>query len=219
VKNVRSTLKTTAAVLRSIIGEKDSDWAKMLGKSIHTIRHLEAGSLELSPAMAARMNYQTGISVRWLLDCDPAAPAVSAGGRDYTKEIFEEVQAEKKSFAYVEVNAVKIDAIEFLRRICNILVTANRKRCYHLTAYRIGKALDEWSAQLGEPRDFNTYEKVRAYVQDVLARKEPGLPLVPPPEHARNIWEGLGKLAQAQDKPTPKPKPKSKQPSTKRRRR
>jgi len=213
-----SSRKTTSAVLRDIIGIKVPEWAKILDRSPHTVCDLECGRLKLSPELATIMNYESGVSIRWLLDGDPSAPAISADGRDYTEKIFEEVQGQKKYFAHVKENAVKIDAIEFLRRICNILLSANRKRCYHLTAYWIGKALDEWSAQLGEPRDFNNYEKLLTYVQDVWQRKEPGLPLVPPPEHARNVWKGLSKLAQTKrDNPTAF-KQKSKRPSKKRRR-
>src|SRR5262249_23147616 len=145
VENMRSTLKTCAAIVRSIAQEKDLVWAEdILEKSVHTIRHLEAGTLKLSGDLAQRMTYETGISVRWLLDGNPAAPPVSADGRKYTKKIYDEVRARKKRFARVEEAAVKIDAIEFLRRICNILLSANRKRNYHLTAYWIGKALDQW---------------------------------------------------------------------------
>jgi hypothetical protein len=194
---MRSTLKTAAAILRAIIQEKDSVWAEMLGKSVHTIRHLEAGSLTLSAALAAKMNYESGISIKWLMDEDPAAPPVAQDGREYSKAIYDEVRAAKKYFAHVEENNVKINALEFLRTICNILVKANRKNNYHLTAYRVWKALNELSAEFGEARDFNSYEKVLAYVQDVWHRKEPGLPLVPPPEHARNVREGLRKFAQA----------------------
>jgi hypothetical protein len=221
---MKSTLKTTSAVLRAIIGGakglSDSHWADMLGKSVHTIRHLEAGTLKLSAAMAAKMNYETGISIGWLMNGDPAAPPIDSFGEEYRKAVYDEVQAGKKYFAHVEENDVKIDALEFLRTILNILVSANRKRNYHLTAYRIWKAVDELRTEFGEARDFNTYEKVLAYVQEVWRRIEPGLPLVPPPEHARNIREGLRKFAQAQaiqDNQTSKPK--SKRPLKKRQRR
>jgi hypothetical protein len=227
MENMKSTLKTTAAVLRSIIGGakglKDSVWAEMLGKSVYTIRHLEAGSLKLSAALAAKMNYETGISIKWLMDGNPDAPPIDVFGEKYTKAIYDEVQAQKKYFAHVEENNVKINALEFLRTICNILIKANRKNNYHLTAYRIWKALNELTAEFGEARDFNTYEKVLTYVQDVWHRKEPGLPLVPLPEQARNIQEGLRKLAQAnpqliENNPTAS-KRKSKQPLKKKKRR
>jgi len=209
-----SSRKTTAAVLRDIIGIKVPEWAEILNRSPHSVNALETGRLKLSEGLAMQMHYETGISIKWLLDGKPKASPIAEFGEKFTKANFEKVQARKKYFARVKETNLKIDAIEFLRRICNVLVSANRKRCYHLTAYWIGKALDGWSAQLGEPRDFNNYEKLRTYLLPMWLRKEPGLPLVPPSEHARNIQEALCKLDQ-----TAAFKPKSKRPSKKRRRR
>ena len=85
-------------------GMKVDEWAELLDRSPHTVHDLEAGRLKLSPALAAKMNYESGISIGWLMDGDPEAPAVSADGRPYTKAIYEEVQARKKHFAHVEEN-------------------------------------------------------------------------------------------------------------------
>jgi hypothetical protein len=223
-----SSRKTTAAVLREIIGIKVREWAEILDRSQHTVHDLESGRLKLSPELATKINYETGI-IRWLLDCDPAAPAVSADGRDYTKEIFEEVQARKKHFAHVEENKIKINALELFRVICAILVNANRKRNFHLAVYRTWKAIDELRAEFGEAKDFDSYEGVLAYVGDALALPVsaylqdvpnlPALPLAATSAHLRKLREHFVRFAQAQDKPTTKPKPKSKQPSKKRQRR
>ncbi len=51
--------------------------------------------------------------------------------------------------------------------ICAILVNANLKRNYHLVAYRTMKAIHELRGEFGEALDFNTIEKVLAYVQDM----------------------------------------------------
>jgi len=195
---MKSTLKTTAAVLRSIAQEKDKVWAEdILGKSVYTIRHLEAGTLKLSPALAEKMRYETGISIRWLLDGNPATPPITELGEKYTKAIYDEVRARKKYFAHVNENNIKIDAIEFARVICNILLNANRKRNYHLVAYRIHKALNDLSSEFGQARDFNDYKKPLRYLLRVWQGKEPGLPPVPLPEQERIIREGLARFEQA----------------------
>jgi hypothetical protein len=210
---MKSTLKTTAAVLRKITGETDADWADILGKSVHTIRHLEAGSLKLSAAMAAKMNYASGISIKWLMDGNPDAPPVSAGGQKYTKAIYDNAQARKKYFATVKDSDVKNTVLDVLCAICAILVSANRKRNYHLAVYRTAKALAELRDEFGEAKDFAEYDTVLRYVRLT--------PFEPPPEHLR---EGLAKIAQLirDDAPTNLEdlsfKPKSKQPSKKRRR-
>jgi hypothetical protein len=169
---MKSTLKTTAAVLRSIIGEKDLVWAEMLGKSVHTIRHLEAGTLKLSDAMALKMALETGISIKWLIEGNPAASPIAEDGREYTKAIYDEVQARKKSFATVSDFAVAMGALDFFREICAILVNANRKRNYHLTFYRTAEAIYDLRLEFGEAKGFDTVEKALAYV-------ELGLPFKP----------------------------------------
>jgi hypothetical protein len=194
---MKSTLKTTAAVLRSIAQEKDLVWAEMLDRKVHTIRHLEAGTLKLSPGLAQKMNYETGISIKWLMDGNKDAPPVSQDGRKYTKAIFEEVQARKKSFAVVDDFAVGYNALQFFGQICAILLNANRKRNYHLAFYRTAKAILELRADFGAAREIDDHIKALAYAL------RPGT----------NIEDVVG------FKYTPEFKPESKRPLKKRRRR
>jgi len=226
---MKSTEKTCAAKLRVITKETDADWADILGKSVHTIRHLEAGTLKLSAAMAAKMNYASGISIKWLMDGKHKVPPISADGRPYTKKIYDEVRARKKSFATVRERDVKKTVLDVLRAICAILVSANRKRNFHLAVYRTAKALAEWRDEFGEAEDFNTINKALDYVWDAPRWRAGVDVLGPPPEHLR---EGLRRIQQLidDDAPTnvedlsclpceqPIPKPKSKRPLKKRRR-
>ena len=208
---MKSTLKTTAAVLRSITQEKDLVWAEMLGKSVHTIRHLEAGTLKLSAALAAKMNYESGISIKWLMDGNPAAPPVAADGRKYTKAIYEGAQARKKYFATAKESDIKNTALDVLHSICGILVSANRKRNYHLAVYRTAKALAELRDEFGEAKNSDCYDAVLAYVLERFA---------PPPEHLRESVRRIQQMlrdnhpAQVEDLSRPAAAgPKSKQAS------
>jgi hypothetical protein len=221
-----SSKKTTAAVLRAIIGGtkgpkgmKVDEWAEILDRSPHTVHDLESGRLKLSRELAKKMSYESGISIGWLLDDDPEAPPVSADGQPY-----------KKYFAHVEENKVKVNALELFRIICAILVNANRKRNFHLAAYRTWKAIDELRTEFGEASDFNSHEGVLVYVGEALALPVnayiqdvpnlPALPLAATSAHLRNLQEAFRRFAQAQaiqDKPTSKPK--SKRPLKKRQRR
>lgn len=148
---------------------KVPEWAELLDRSPHTVHDLESGRLKLSRELAKKMSYESGISIGWLLDDDPEAPPVSADGQPYTKAIYEEVRARKKYFAHVEENKIKVNALELFRIICAILINANRKRNFHLAAYRTWKAIDELRTEFGEASDVNTYEGVLAYVGDALA--------------------------------------------------
>jgi hypothetical protein len=161
---MKSTLKTTAAVLRDIIGISVGEWEKIIGRTEHTIHALESGRLTLSPSLAAKMNYETGISMKWLLDGKPKAPPVSAGGRKYTKAIFDEAQARQKYFATVKDEDVRSTVVDALRVICAVLVNANRKRNFHLAVYRTAKALAELRDEFGEAKDFDRYDTAISYV-------------------------------------------------------
>jgi len=147
---MKSREKTTAAKLRSIIKEKDSVWADMLGKSVHTIRHLEAGTLKLSPALAAKMNYETGISIKWLMDGNPDAPVAFRGGQKFTKAIYEKIQAEKEHFAHVKEKDINNKLSEFIGTIYGILRSANRNHKFHLAVYKVWRALNERATEFGK---------------------------------------------------------------------
>src|SRR5262245_60797513 len=128
---MKSTLKTTAARVRFIAGEQDWKWAEIMGKSIHTIRHLEAGTLKLSPAMAAKMSHESGISIDWLMKGDPQDP-VSVSGEAYTDKIYKRTQAEKIYYDRIHDFPLAQDAIHFFAHLRAILANANRNKNYHM---------------------------------------------------------------------------------------
>jgi transcriptional regulator with XRE-family HTH domain len=143
-------------------------FAKLIGCSVQKLRNIETGRTKLDELLARRIADKTGVAIKWLMDGNKDAPPISTGGRKYTKKIYDEVRARKKNFATVKEFNVKLNALEALRAICAILVNANRKRNYHLAVYRTMKAIQELRTEFGEAfLDFNTIEKVLAYVQDV----------------------------------------------------
>jgi hypothetical protein len=198
---MKSTLKTTAAKLRSITQEKDSVWAEMLGRKVHSIRHLEAGSLKLSAALAARMNYESGISIKWLMDGDTVAPPVTADGKPFTKEVYDNARARKEHFATVKDDDLRSTIRTVLREVCAILVNANRKRNFHLAVYRAAKFIAELRDEFGEAKDFAGYETVLDYL-GLEVRRWPILPVL---KHLPEVVDLSSK-------------PKSKRPLRKRRR-
>jgi hypothetical protein len=184
----------------------------MLNRSPHSVHDLECGRLELSAAMATKMNYETGIHIGWLLDGDPGAPPMSADGREYTEAIYAEVQAEKKYFATVQDFNVQLNAQEVLRAICAILVNANRKRNYHLALYRTWKAINELRTEFGEALELYSIEKVLAYVKPVQDMQ--GVPA-----HLREEVRRIQQTMPSGRSGVVFSRPKSKRPLKKRRRR
>jgi len=183
-------------------------FADLIGCSVCKLQNIETGRTRLDELLAGRISEETGASMKSLLN--KAAPLIAQDGREYTKAIYDEVQARKKYFVHVDKNTINYNALEFLRTILNILINANRKRNYYVAAYRTWKVLNELR------NEFGADEKIWAYLEEPYPQ---GLPLATLPEHAKNIWDALAKLAQAKrDHPTA-PKSKSKRPLKKRQRR
>jgi hypothetical protein len=89
-----SKLKTTAAIVRNIIGFKTAgEMAGWLAVSEDTVRSVETGRIPLSEKMI-RQYAKLGVSPRWLTNGDVEAPAITPDGEPYTKEVFERATAE-----------------------------------------------------------------------------------------------------------------------------
>jgi hypothetical protein len=84
-----SERKTTAAVLRFILGEKlDDDFCYMLGCSRDLWRKLENGDRKMTERMAALAEAATGISRVWLLSGKPKTKPLAVDGSPFTLEWF-----------------------------------------------------------------------------------------------------------------------------------
>lgn len=123
--------------------------AKLLGCSVPTIKAIEGnkGRLDLSRALAERAEYQTGVSIGWLLRNDPSEQLIFGANVPYMKSHFEQRQAAIKQSdsnlqgvqaAFVLSKAVKVIAAMLLR--------AGENGQTDLCAYKLQKALDELSA-------------------------------------------------------------------------
>jgi len=232
---MKSTLKTTAAVVRSIAGEQDWKWAEIMGKSIHTIRHLEAGTLKLSPAMAAKMNHETGISIAWLMKGNPKDP-VSVSGEKYTKAIYDRAQAEKIYYDKVHDFYLVNDAIHFFAHLRAILANANRNKNYHMAAYQMGKVIGELRNEFGQAEDLfpvnGMATTAQALMETDIASLDMKFPKMKSGTISPTVWKELfkrtlGKRVQRLDqgmqaalraKNKSKPTPTKKRPSPRRRR-
>jgi hypothetical protein len=91
----RSGLKTTSAKLRDICKIDIYEMAKLLNRSIDTLRSYECGRLKLSKEIASRMSRETGISPGWLLAGDTMAKPINIHGKPYKPKIYKRTQADK----------------------------------------------------------------------------------------------------------------------------
>jgi transcriptional regulator with XRE-family HTH domain len=62
------------AILRSLIGIPAHEFAKIIGRSLDTVRSLESGRLRLSEQLAKEISRKTGVSLEWLLDDSITGP-------------------------------------------------------------------------------------------------------------------------------------------------
>jgi transcriptional regulator with XRE-family HTH domain len=210
-----STKKTTAAVLRKLLGTdleamKDRDMAELLKTSVSTIHSLESGRLKLSPSLAKRMFHETGISLEWLLGKKPEAPPIGTDGKPYTRATFERVQANKIYYDQPHPVLRNTDSLGFCARLIAILESASAGKDYYMALYKVHTALDSLQQEFGideklyqhsGPHSVNTTMAVAALKQ-VLARN--------------NDLQRLIKEFKESQHPTPKPT--KKRPSKKRRR-
>src|SRR5580700_991782 len=97
-----SRQKTTVAALRQKLGLSVEEFGQLIGKSISTVTKLENGLLKLSVETAIKISNETGVDLQWLMAGDPKEDAYSTDEvwdrkEPYTKELFERIQAVKKT--------------------------------------------------------------------------------------------------------------------------
>lgn len=152
-----SSRKTTTAVLREILGIKDFEMAGILDRKVHTIHSLESGRLKLSQELATKMFHETGISLDWLLNGDPAAPPVSGRGEPYTRVKFEQAQAEKIHYDQPHPVFRNNNALGFCARLIAILESASARKNYHMALYKVHTALDSLQGEFGMDESLYQY--------------------------------------------------------------
>ena len=99
-----SPLRHPLAILRTMIGLNQTEMAELCGCSSQSIQSVELLRMRLTVKMATKISKATAISLEWLLDGAPEAPArkdpyvPAAGGflgteQTYSKETFENYRA------------------------------------------------------------------------------------------------------------------------------
>jgi hypothetical protein len=84
--------KTCLSILRSLIGSgsrNEKHFAEKLGRSASWVKKASCGQIPLTKDAAVRIAYETGVSVRWLINGDTSAPALDMDGKPYTESFYE----------------------------------------------------------------------------------------------------------------------------------
>ena len=136
--------RTKVALLRKAIGLSAKDFAKLIGRSIDTIRSLESGRLALSRRLAAQLSYRTGVPMSWFLDKSIKGPPVDIAGFELTPQIFEFHAAEMAASAPIGEGFARAVLIA---RMESILAEAEKLPNFDLCAHRVFDFLDRLQSE------------------------------------------------------------------------
>jgi len=138
----KSEERTKVAILRSTIGVSAEEFAKMTGRTIHTVKSLESGRLKLSEDLADRIAVVTGVSTAWLFDDKRTGPPVRLDGNVVTRENAEYWYATIRAFWDKDARNA---ATSKGRIISDILqdILARDERKFWVAAYRADRFIDK----------------------------------------------------------------------------
>lgn len=144
-----SSKKTPVAVLRTILGIKDTEMAELLGRSVATIHSIECGRQRLTEENALTLFHETRICPKWLLAGDPNRP-VMANGEPYERDLYERAQAEKMSYDRPHEFFKRYDQLHFAATLIAIVESAHRRKNYFIASYKIREMLNRLRAEFGQ---------------------------------------------------------------------
>ncbi len=164
-----STKQTTVAVLRSIIGVKADEMARILQCSIHSINSLESkGRLKLSEKLARRMCHETGISLAWLLEGDPKVPPVTENGEPFVRETYERAQSLKTRRDTPKEWNFSVRFLALAGQLRAVLMRASAQRDFTLASYQIRKFLNSLAVKYGAPKTGRDPELAHRPIEMIL---------------------------------------------------
>ena len=153
----QSTLRTTVAVLRTLLGLTVEEFAPLTGKSVSTIQSIEAGKrLKLTKDTAQKIAFETGVSLDWLLAGDvtvePYSSLEDPTGRPipYSRTVFELIQSAKyKTVPKHSLENIQFNAILMTAGWFPIFASAVNRGEGDLAAFVMDDHLKEMSKRFG----------------------------------------------------------------------
>ena len=123
--------------------------ARRVGCSVEAIRRVEKGRVELSEALAIKIEEATGVSLRWLMRNDLSEPPVTSEGYPYTLAEYERHQAQKHDFAQVGIDTtLRGNVPGLLFKAYNVLhqtmFTAIQRGRHRSAMYRFTEFVEEF---------------------------------------------------------------------------
>jgi transcriptional regulator with XRE-family HTH domain len=143
-----SLKKTPLAVLRDLIGEHVSDFARMIGVSVNYLWKLESAQKPLGEELALRIQKETAIAAAWLLG-DAARPPLDDMGDPYSHTTY---QRRRAALVGKSGSLPKRGSVPGLlgAPVDAILASAARTHDESIFRYRLGQFLSDANADFGK---------------------------------------------------------------------
>jgi transcriptional regulator with XRE-family HTH domain len=150
------------AQLRQVLGISAAEFARLVGRSFHTINSVESGRLSLSEELATRISHETNAELGWLLDAAQTGPPVNRSGELLTREEFERHLA---SASELSKDPLAIETLlEQFRRLLSF-AQKHKEEEFPRLIWRVNKFEEELERELHP----ETFELMRIQ-QQILAR-------------------------------------------------
>ncbi len=145
--------KTCLSILRSILGPGaggEARFAKKIGRSTSWLKKASCGQIPLTRDAAIAIAYETGASVKWLLEGDTTEPLLDSEGKPYTFETY-------ANYRNQDLKKRDSDDIEFARdemticlhQLLRSLGAANLKNRGGLFTFHLRNFVDEMADKFG----------------------------------------------------------------------
>ena len=195
--------KTCLSILRSILGPgagNEARFAEKIGRSASWLKKASCGQIPLTRDAALAIAYETGASVKWLLEGDVTEPPVDPDGNRYTLETYANYRIQyHEETNWEDLDLSRTESVGCFHSLLRSLMSANQKNQGGLFAFHLGQFTDEMGDKFGLA-DIHE-DKAAAVFAETFSR------VVAEWDAANASKYTLGKK--------PAPKPQKKQPSRK----
>jgi hypothetical protein len=166
--------KTCLSILRSLIGSgsrNEKHFAEKIGRSPSWVKQASSGHLPLTKDAAVRIAYETGVSVRWLINGDTSAPALNMDGKPYTESFYENYRVSMRDGFDDEDSSISKD--EMVGLIHSLIVSyegARQSNKGGFFTFQLGEIADDLAVKYSKMRIKNdvAYKKTRRTIAENL---------------------------------------------------
>jgi hypothetical protein len=145
--------KTCLSILRSILGPGaggEARFAEKIGRSTSWLKKASCGQIALTRDAALAIAYETGASVKWLLDGDTTKPLLDSEGNPYTLETYANYRSQDREEKNRDDIALARDEMAgCIHELLQILGAANLKNRGGLFTFHLGNFVDEMADKFG----------------------------------------------------------------------